>query len=39
MRLRSAIEPGFAFKKDSTRNEAEAYGVKAVRFTAEKPAG
>ena len=36
-RIRSAIVPGFAFRKDSTRDAAEAYGVKAVLFTAEKP--
>ena len=36
-RVRSAVVPGFAFRKDSTRDAAEAYGVKAVLFTAHKP--
>ncbi|MBI4502740.1 MAG: hypothetical protein HY700_16460 [Gemmatimonadetes bacterium] len=36
-RIRSTIVPGFAFRKDSTRDAAEEYGVKAVLFTAEKP--
>jgi hypothetical protein len=34
----STIVPGFAFRKESTRDAAEAYGVKAVLFTAQKPA-
>jgi hypothetical protein len=37
-RVRSTIVPGFAFRKASTRDAAEEYGVKAVLFTAEKPA-
>jgi hypothetical protein len=37
-RVRSAVEPGFAFRNKSTRNAGEAYGVKAVLFTAVKPA-
>ncbi|HEX9581005.1 MAG TPA: hypothetical protein VF970_07855 [Gemmatimonadales bacterium] len=37
-RVRSAIVPGFAFRQESTRDAAEAYGVKAVLFTAERPA-
>jgi hypothetical protein len=37
-RVRSTIVPGFAFRKDSTRDAAESYGVKAVLFTAQKPA-
>ncbi len=37
-RLRSTVVPGFAFRKESTRDAAEAYGVKAVLFTAQKPA-
>ena len=37
-RIRSTIVPGFAFRKASTRDAAEEYGVKAVLFTAEKPA-
>ncbi len=36
-RVRSTIVPGFAFRKASTRDAAEAYGVKAVLFTAQKP--
>jgi hypothetical protein len=36
-RVRSTIVPGFAFRKPSTRDEAETYGVKAVLFTAVKP--
>lgn len=35
-RIRSAIVPGFRFRKDSTRDAAEEYGVKAVLFTAER---
>jgi len=37
-RVRSAVAPGFAFRNESTRNAGEAYGVKAVIFTATKPA-
>ena len=37
-RVRSTIVPGFAFRKESTRDAAEAYGVKAVLFTAQRPA-
>jgi hypothetical protein len=37
-RVRSTVVPGFRFKKESTRNAAEGYGVKAVLFTALKPA-
>jgi len=29
--------PGFRFRKASTQDSAEAYGVKAVLFTAQKP--
>ena len=36
-RVRSAVVPGFRFKKPSTQNSAEAYGVKAVMMTAQKP--
>ena len=36
-RVRSVIVPGFKFRKASTQNSAEAYGVKAVLFTALKP--
>ena len=37
-RVRSAVVPGFRFRKGSTQNSAEAYGVKAVMMTALKPA-
>lgn len=37
-RVKSAIVPGFRFRKESTQDSAEAYGVKAVLFTAQKPA-
>jgi len=36
-RVRSAVVPRFRFRKDSTQNSAEAFGVKAVMFTAVKP--
>ncbi|HUP19651.1 MAG TPA: hypothetical protein VM778_06830 [Gemmatimonadota bacterium] len=36
-RVRSAVVPHFAFRKASTQNSAEAYGVKAVMMTAQKP--
>jgi hypothetical protein len=36
-RVRSAVVPGFRFKKPSTQNSAEAYGVKAIMMTAHKP--
>jgi hypothetical protein len=36
-RVRSTVVPGFAFRKESTRDAAEAYGVKAVLFTGQKP--
>ncbi len=36
-RVRSAVVPRFRFRKASTQNSAEAYGVKAVMFTAMKP--
>ena len=35
--VRSVVVPGFRFRKTSTQNSAEAYGVKAVLFTGEKP--
>ena len=38
-KVRSAVVPGFRFKKDGTQNSAEAYGVKAVMMTALKPEG
>ena len=37
-RVRSVVVPGFRFRNESTRNAAASYGVKAVLFTAEKPA-
>lgn len=37
-RIKSAIVPGFRFRKQSTQDSAEAFGVKAVIFTAVKPA-
>jgi hypothetical protein len=36
-RVKSAVVPHFAFRHTSTRNSAEAYGVKAVMMTALKP--
>ncbi len=36
-RVRSVVVPGFRFRKPSTQNSAEAFGVKAVLFTGEKP--
>jgi hypothetical protein len=36
-KVRSAVVPGFRFRKEATRNAAEAYGVKAVMMTAGKP--
>jgi hypothetical protein len=36
-RVKSAVVPGFRFRKSSTQDSAEAYGVKAVLFTAQKP--
>jgi hypothetical protein len=37
-RVRSAVVPQFRFRKASTQDAAEAYGVKAVMMTAVKPA-
>src|SRR3990172_255861 len=37
-RIRSTIVPGFRFRKDSTRDAAEEFGVKAGLFTAQRPA-
>jgi hypothetical protein len=37
-RVKSVVVPGFRFRQQSTQNAAESYGVKAVLFTAEKPA-
>jgi len=36
-RVRSAVVPGFRFRRPSTQDSAEAYGVKAVMMTAVKP--
>ena len=36
-RVRSTVVAGFRFRKASTQDAAEAYGVKAVLFTAQKP--
>ncbi len=36
-RVRSAVVPGFRFRKPSTRDAAEQFGVKAVMLTALKP--
>ncbi len=38
-RVRAAVVPNFRFRKIATQNSAEAYGVKAVMMTAEKPRG
>jgi hypothetical protein len=36
-RVKSVVVPNFRFRHQSTQNSGEAYGVKAVLFTAEKP--
>lgn len=36
-KVRSAVVPQFTFREASTRNSAEAYGVKAVMMTARRP--
>jgi hypothetical protein len=36
-RVRSVVVPRFRFRKQSTQNSAEAFGVKAVLFTASRP--
>lgn len=38
-KVKSVVVPRFRFRKDATQRSAEAYGVKAVLFTAERPAG
>lgn len=38
-KVKSAVVPRFRFRRASTQNEAEAYGVKAVMMTAFKPTG
>jgi hypothetical protein len=35
--LRSAVVPRFRFRKASTQNAAESYGVRAVMMTALRP--
>jgi len=35
--VKSAVVPNFRFRKQSTQNSAEAFGVKAVMMTASKP--
>ena len=37
-KVKSAVVPGFRFRKASTQSSAEAFGVKAVMMTALKPA-
>ena len=37
-KVRSVVVPQFRFRKASTQSSAEAFGVKAVLFTATKPA-
>lgn len=36
-RVKSVVVPGFRFRKAATQDSAEAYGVKAVLFTARRP--
>jgi hypothetical protein len=36
-RVKSVVVPNFRFRRPSTQNAAESYGVKAVLITAEKP--
>ena len=36
-RVRSVVVPGFRFRKGSTQDAAEEFGVKAVMMTALKP--
>ena len=36
-KVKSAVVPHFRFKKASTQNAAEAFGVKAVMMTGGKP--
>jgi hypothetical protein len=37
VRVRSAVVPRFRFRKETTQDAAEAYGVKAVMMTGFKP--
>ncbi len=36
-KVKSVVVPNFRFKKAATQHAAEAYGVKAVLFTASRP--
>jgi len=36
-KVKSAVVPGFRFRKGDTQNAAESFGVKAVMMTAIKP--
>jgi len=36
-KVKSAVVPGFRFRKGATQNAAESYGVKSVMMTAIKP--
>ena len=36
-KVKSAVVPNFRFRKASTQNAAEGFGVKAVMMTAIKP--
>lgn len=38
-RVRSAVVPNFRFRKQSTQDAAESFGVKAVMITARRPGG
>lgn len=38
-RVRSAVVPGFRFRKAATQDAAEEFGVKAVHFTAFRADG
>jgi len=37
-KVKSAVVPGFQFRKGATQDAAESFGVKAVMMTALKPA-
>ncbi len=38
-KVKSVVVPRFRFRKEATQRSAEAYGVKAVLFTAIRPEG
>ena len=38
VKVKSVVVPRFRFRRQSTQNAAESYGVKAVLMTALKPA-